>query len=285
MVVTCVLLFLLVSNTSVSGWLTWYASTHHDPSTTPGASDSNEIGHQTDSTRSIPAELDILRLLNVSGATPGVSEVLGPSAHLPAYKFRPGYNNVLVPDPGAIAAALTAPAGFTLLFVYRQPRKTLGTLLSIHSPGRVTPWFQLTSNLRTGQLVLHYRVTSDTKLHQNSWALQQQQPVPVQQSARSSCIPAAETRKGNGWAHLALVFNASLSTLTLYLDCQVEKPQPIAGNTGTGTVGLHIPQDSLVYFRQEPGFKKKFLGSMQVAKIKSHPVSRKDIGWCCKPLP
>lgn len=127
MVVTCVLLFLLVSNTSVSGWLTWYASTHHDPSTTPGASDSNEIGHQTDSTRSIPAELDILRLLNVSGATPGVSEVLGPSAHLPAYKFRPGYNNVLVPDPGAIAAALTAPAGFTLLFVYRQPRKTLGT--------------------------------------------------------------------------------------------------------------------------------------------------------------
>jgi hypothetical protein len=74
----------------------------------------------------IAAELDILRLLNVSGATHGVSEVLGPSKHLPAYKFRPGYNNVLVPDPGAIAAALTAPAGFTLLFVYRQHRKTLG---------------------------------------------------------------------------------------------------------------------------------------------------------------
>jgi len=74
----------------------------------------------------VAAELDILRLLNVSGATHGVSEVLGPSGHLPAYKFRPGYNNVLVPDPGAIAAALTAPAGFTLLFVYRQHRKTLG---------------------------------------------------------------------------------------------------------------------------------------------------------------
>jgi len=74
----------------------------------------------------VAAELDILRLLNVSGATHGVSEVLGPSGHLPAYKFRPGYNNVLVPDPGTIAAALTAPAGFTLLFVYRQHRKTLG---------------------------------------------------------------------------------------------------------------------------------------------------------------
>lgn len=281
MAVTCVLLFLLLSNESVSGWLTWYASTHHDTSATPRANDSNEIGHQTDGTTRIPAELDILRLLNVSGAIHGVSEVLGPSEHLPAYKFRPGYNNVLVPDPGAIAAALTAPAGFTLLFVYRQHRKTLGTLLSIHSPGRVTPWFQLTSNLRTGQLVLHYRVTSDLKLHQNSWPLQQQQ----QHSALSNCIPTAVARRGNGWTHLALVFNASSSTLNLYLDCQAKKPQPIAGNTATGTLGLHIPQDSLVYFRQEPGFKKKFLGSMQMARIKSYPVSRKDIGWCCNTLP
>ena len=54
MVVTGIVLFLLLSNESVSGWLTWYASTHHDPSTTPGANDSNEIGHQTDSTTSIP---------------------------------------------------------------------------------------------------------------------------------------------------------------------------------------------------------------------------------------
>jgi hypothetical protein len=77
-------------------------------------------------------ELDILRLLNVTGATPGVSEVLGPSSHVPAYKFRPGYNNVLVPGPGAITAALTAPAGFTLLFVYRQQRKSLGEDLVRH---------------------------------------------------------------------------------------------------------------------------------------------------------
>jgi hypothetical protein len=64
---------------------------------------------------------------------------------------------------------------------------------------------------------------------------------------------------GNGWTYLALVFNASSSTLTLYLDCQIPKPQPIAGNTGAGIPEFHIPQDSLVYFRQEPGFKKKFL--------------------------
>lgn len=287
MVGNYILLFLLVTNNPVSAWVTWYSSTHHDTNTTPGAGagDSNEINHQTEDTTSIPGELDILRLLNVTGASPGVSEVLGPSAHLPAYKFRPGYNNVLVPGPGAIAAALTAPAGFTLLFVYRQHRKSLGTLLSVHSPGRVTPWFQATSNLRTGQLVLHYRVTSDSKLHQNSWALQQQQPVPVQHPPRGNGIPPTETKKGNGWTYLALVYNASSSTLTLYLDCQTPKEQPVAGNTGSGTLGFHIPQDALVYFRQEPGFKKKFLGSMQVAKIKSYPISRKDIGWSCNPIP
>jgi len=71
-------------------------------------------------------ELDILRLLNVTGSTPGVSEVLGPSAHLPAYKFRPGYSNMLIPGPDTVTAALTAPMGFTLLFVYRQQRKSLG---------------------------------------------------------------------------------------------------------------------------------------------------------------
>lgn len=77
-----------------------------------------------------------------------------------------------------------------------------GTLLSIHSPGRVTPWFQATSNLRTGQLVLHYRITSDKKLHQNSWALQQQQSVPTHKTARGNCVPAYETKRGNCWTEL-----------------------------------------------------------------------------------
>ncbi|KDR14512.1 hypothetical protein L798_10213 [Zootermopsis nevadensis] len=69
------------------------------------------------------------------------------------------------------------------------------------------------------------------------------------------------------------------------MDCQKPKSQPVAGNTGARTPGFHIPHDSLVYFRQEPGFKKKFLGSMQMAKIKSYPVSRKDFGWSCNPVP
>ncbi|PSN41443.1 hypothetical protein C0J52_34541 [Blattella germanica] len=66
--------------------------------------------------------------------------------------------------------------------------------------------------------------------------------------------------------------------LTLHLDCQDPKPQPVAG-----AHRFHVPQDALVYFRQEPGFKKKFLGSMQVMKIKPYPISMKDIGWTCSP--
>ena len=76
MVVNCILLFLLVSGTSVSGWLTWYGSTRHDPSTTPGNTDSNEINRQTESTTSIAGMLAVACPLVV------VTEVFSASARL-----------------------------------------------------------------------------------------------------------------------------------------------------------------------------------------------------------
>nr|CAD7261369.1 unnamed protein product [Timema shepardi] len=79
-----------------------------------------------------------------------------------------------------------------------------GTLLSVHSPGRLSPWFQLTSNLRTGQLVMHYRITADEKLHQNSWPLQQ--PIkknallaPDQRKAYHSKIALQDYRPEREW--------------------------------------------------------------------------------------
>nr|CAD7404053.1 unnamed protein product [Timema poppensis] len=132
-------------------------------------------------------EVDILHLLNLSSGTPGVSVVEGPSPGVPAYKLRVNYGNVRVATPDVITAALTRPPGFTAVFVYRQHRKTLGTLLSVHSPGRLSPWFQLTSNLRTGQLVMHYRITADEKLHQNSW--------PLQQPIKKNALLAPDQRK------------------------------------------------------------------------------------------
>jgi hypothetical protein len=57
MVGTCAMLFfLLVLSNSVSAWITWYASTHNDFNTTPGAGDSNEVSHQTDNTTNIPGK-------------------------------------------------------------------------------------------------------------------------------------------------------------------------------------------------------------------------------------
>nr|CAD7585667.1 unnamed protein product [Timema genevievae] len=132
-------------------------------------------------------EVDILHLLNLSSGTPGVSVVEGPAPGVPAYKLRVNYGNVRVATPDVITAALTRPPGFTAVFVYRQHRKTLGTLLSVHSPGRLSPWFQLTSNLRTGQLVMHYRITTDEKLHQNSW--------PLQQPIKKNALLAPDQRK------------------------------------------------------------------------------------------
>nr|CAD7570531.1 unnamed protein product [Timema californicum] len=118
------------------------------------------------------SEVDILHLLNLSSGTPGVSVVEGPSPGVPAYKLRVNYGNVRVATPDVITAALTRPPG---------------TLLSVHSPGRLSPWFQLTSNLRTGQLVMHYRITADEKLHQNSW--------PLQQPIKKNALLAPDQRK------------------------------------------------------------------------------------------
>ncbi|XP_068082448.1 thrombospondin-2 [Anabrus simplex] len=217
------------------------------------------------------SSVDILRLLNVSAATPGVSLVVGPAPGLPAYKLRPSYGHVQVPSPSAITAALTSSAGFTLVFIYRQHRKSVGTLLSVHSPGRVSPWFQLTSNLRTSQLVLHYRLTSDAKLHQNSWSLVQPHVTAVSPEQRKA--------GGSGWTHISLALNTTTNMLHLHTDCLPGRDQPLAGNSPYAR--LHIPDDALVYFRQEPGFKKKFLGSMQVAKILPYP-SRTHPDWSCE---
>ncbi|KAK7867882.1 hypothetical protein R5R35_008629 [Gryllus longicercus] len=233
--------------------------------------------------------IDILRLLNLSARTPGVAQVPGPILNVPAFKLRPGFGLVQVPNPSAVTSALSSSAGFTLVFVYRQHRKSLGTLLSVHAPGRVTPYFQVASNLRTGQLVLHYRLTTDAKLHQNAWSLR-----PAAQyvnSAHPNSISTEPVRRpgGLGWTFVHLSLNSSTNMLRLQLDCQPAREQPVAGSGGRGGARalpgglvphMHVPDDALVYFRQEPGFKKKFLGSMQVAKVYPYATTQHS-DWTC----
>lgn len=82
-------------------------------------------------------------MLNLSSKAPGVSLTEGPIKGFPAYKLRLPYGDALVQNATPIVKAVSAEEGFTAVFVFRQQRHTLGTLLSINSPGRLTPWFQV----------------------------------------------------------------------------------------------------------------------------------------------
>lgn len=124
-------------------------------------------------TKSIPYsdEIDVLKLMNVSAKDQGVSVVEGPIPKYPAYKFRLPYGNVPLSNSTAVTQAMNNPNGFTVVFLYRQQKNNLGTLLSVHPPGRLTPWFQLTSNSKMGLLTLKYRVENSPKIRQIEWDL------------------------------------------------------------------------------------------------------------------
>lgn len=119
----------------------------------------------------ITDEVDIIRLINVSSKDQGVSLVEGPIRKFPAYKFRLPYGNVPLPNSTVVTAAMNNPNGFTVVFLIRQQKNNLGTLVSVNSPGRLTPWFQLTSNSKTGSLTLKYRVQGSNRLRQIDWGL------------------------------------------------------------------------------------------------------------------
>lgn len=316
-VVNCVQALLLLLSNPALGWVAWYGSTqqqHNEVVAAAGAAaaaanfaadattqqyDASAVQQPHDNHTAAPpggGVIDILSLLNLSSRTPGVAQVPGPIRNVPAFKLRPGFGLVQVPNPSAVTSALSSPAGFTLIFVYRQHRKSLGTLLSVHPPGRVTPWFQLASNLRTGQLVTHYRLTTDEKLHQNAWPLRPPTPQHAAAIYSPNAISAPDTQRkgGIGWTYVMLSLNTSTNMLRLQLDCQPPRDQPLAGTGGRGARGaaaalgnggvpsprLHVPDDALVYFRQEPGFKKKFLGSMQVAKVFPYATNQHS-DWVC----
>lgn len=116
-------------------------------------------------------EVDIIKLINVSSQDQGVSLVEGPIRKFPAYKFRLPYGNVPLLNSTAVTAAMNNPNGFTVVFLIRQQKNNLGTLVSVNSPGRLTPWFQLTSNSKTGSLTLKYRVQGSNRLRQIDWGL------------------------------------------------------------------------------------------------------------------
>ncbi|XP_044729538.1 uncharacterized protein LOC123292890 [Chrysoperla carnea] len=212
-------------------------------------------------------EVDILQLLNITHKAPGVSITEGPIKDLPAYKFRLPYGNVHLSNSTPITSILSGKNGFTLIFIYRQQRKTLGSLLSVNPPGRLSPWFQVTSNLRTGQLILHYRITSDVKQHQVYWPITQQHHKAWPLTA---------------WTWLAISVDYNTSTIRLDQDCLPRRYHSLQQRVEQPQSHIDAPLDALVYFRQEPGRKKRFLGSIQVAKLLPNTYPHR-LWSCIKP--
>lgn len=119
-------------------------------------------------------EVNVLQLMNVSAKDPGVSLVEGAILKYPAYKFRLPYENVPLANSSAITEAMMAESGFTVLFLYRQQKNNLGTLISVNSPGKLTPWFQINSNLKTNTLTVRYILVGTHNLRQIDFKLPKQ---------------------------------------------------------------------------------------------------------------
>ncbi|XP_066245603.1 kielin/chordin-like protein [Euwallacea similis] len=255
---------------SIRPLLLWMSYCHFLVTVQPLNPSENEIAHPETKSHpnpklpasEMPLEVDILNLINVTYKDPGVSLVEGPIRKFPAYKFRVTYGNGPLTHSSTVAEAMNNSRGFTVVFLYRQQRNNLGTLLSLHSPGRLTPWFQLTSNSRTGVLTLKYRLRNSNKLNQIDWSL----PRHHRKSPLAAWI----------WLSLSMDFQEDL--IRLDLDCAPSLFEPIPSRK-TSHFQVGVPRDALVYFRQEPGRKKKFLGSMQVAKVLPY-VSHQRL-WNC----
>ncbi|XP_065158286.1 kielin/chordin-like protein [Atheta coriaria] len=210
----------------------------------------------------LPGEVNVLQLMNVSAKDPGVSLVEGAILKYPAYKFRLPYENVPLANSSAITEAMMAESGFTVLFLYRQQKNNLGTLISVNSPGKLTPWFQINSNLKTNTLTVRYILVGTHNLRQIDFKL-------PKQFHRKSSLAA--------WLWVGFTFDFKTGTVRLDLDCLPSQFELL--NSKRKHQRITLTSDSLVYFRQEPGRKKKFLGSMQVAKILPYITEQRP--WTC----
>lgn len=188
-------------------------------------------------------DIDILEALNISDGMRGVSEIQGSQPQNKAWRLHTAFDHVQIPENNASQLFSKLTDQMTVEFIYKQHRKTVATLLSINSPGKMSPWFRITSNTKLNKLFIFYRIMEDSKLHEKIFNLH-------------------DVHRIDNWTKLAVSINGT--KLLLNLDCRPPDKQELAGH-----IYLQFPKDSLIYFRQEPGFKKKLLGAVEVARISS----------------
>lgn len=195
-------------------------------------------------------ELDILEALNVSDEMRGVSQVKGSRPDSKAWRLHTSFDHVQIPEAATKQLLSKLTDQMSVEFVYRQHHTTVATLLSINSPGKMSPWFRITSNSKINKLFVFYRIKEDNKLHEKVFTLQ----------------------RADNWTAVAITINGT--ELHLFQNCKPPDKQKLAGYAY-----LKFPPDSLIYFRQEPGFKKKLLGSVESAKIMTSAQYRPT--WQC----
>ncbi|XP_069167089.1 kielin/chordin-like protein [Procambarus clarkii] len=197
-------------------------------------------------------EWDILQLLSINGSQTGVSAARGPIPDTPAWRLRALYDNIQLDSSTVPKIASTLHDQLSLYFVYKQHKKTIGSLISINLPGKIKPFLQVISNLKSQHLNFFYHIKEDAKTHQASFKL----PDKV------------------GWTWTRLLISVNQTDVRVWVNCADYDKQRLAGH-----IDLQIPESGLIYFRQEPGLKNKLIGSIQMAKLMNY--SENDRVWNC----
>lgn len=252
-------------------------------------------------------ELDLLKLLNVSTLHKGVGRASGPISSLPAWRLFSGMNVVQIPlEPeSSFRNQLANNEALSAIFVARPNRHSVATLFSIHLPGKMSPLVRLAVNFRTRRFVLSYTVPDpvnmsvseeennsgerassrrdfDTADDVNEVDGTEQVPDEAEEAFHLNSADVRHVKfrlasyktlkKTHGWTWIGV--NLTPEKVTLYENCE----KPVTVKLVQAPL-LRLPSDALVYFRQEPGLKRKFVGSVQVARLYSdHMTSRP---WMC----
>lgn len=249
-------------------------------------------------------ELDLLKMLNISDSQKGVGQTAGPIADLPAWKLFSGLNVVQIPlEPEEnFRDHLVSSNALSAIFVAKPNRRTVATLFSVHLPGKMSPLLRVAINFRTRRFVLSYTVPDEVRkpgtlvsevpeldfgdgprygLADGVEELEQTVDVEGFQlnsanvrhvKFKLASAGATKKKKSLGWVWVGVTVTPE--RVTLYENCE----EPVSAELAVSPL-LRFPSEALVYFRQEPGLKRKFVGSVQVARMYSgHFVSRP---WAC----
>uniref|UniRef100_A0A131XGT9 Putative secreted peptide n=1 Tax=Hyalomma excavatum TaxID=257692 RepID=A0A131XGT9_9ACAR len=252
-------------------------------------------------------ELDLLKMLNISTLHKGVGRTTGPISSLPAWKLFSGLNAVQIPlEPeSSFQHQLASSGALSAIFVTRPNRHSVATLFSIHLPGKMSPLVRVAVNFRTRRFVLSYTVPDyvvamsssdedeggdratnrrdlDTADDVSEADVTDQVTDDADETFRLNSadvrhvkfkLASAKTlKKTHGWTWIAVTLTRE--KVTLYENC--EKPVEVEL---VHSPLLRFPSDALVYFRQEPGLKRKFVGSVQVARLYSNRITSRP--WKC----